>query len=97
MKNETRNRPKMAESTTTIKEEDLNVHDRGRITIPADVRDEFMLRGRLAEVHLLDDEEEEYAQFNRKVGSEGRVTIPKRIRDKHGIEDDDDVDIELHI
>lgn len=87
----------MAATNTVIQEDDMNVHDQGRFTVPADIRDEHMLAHRLIEFRLLDEDGDEYATFNRKVGSEGRVTIPKTIRDEHDIEDGDKVDIELHI
>lgn len=96
MADNTQPQPEMTESRhqTTIRMDSLSVHDNGRVTIPAAVRDghELVERSLLA-LRLVTDGDRE--QFNETMVSGGRVTIPKRLRDKHDIDDGDDVDIEL--
>lgn len=75
----------------TIKYTSVTVHDMGRITIPADAR-RFLEVGDDGMVQVtLTDHDEQFARFL----SDGAVTIPSKIREKHGIEDGDEVRIEV--
>lgn len=74
----------------------LNVHDNGRITLPAENRERLgILVHDVVSVKIVSEGEPK--QFKRKVSSGGRTTIPSRIRDKLGIEDGDHIDVELSL
>lgn len=83
----------MSEVNDSYRMDSLKVHNRGRITIPAPVRNELdLVDGQLLTLHLLVGDEGE--RFNASL-SDTRARIPQRLRDDHMIEDGDTVDVVL--
>lgn len=75
----------------------LNMTDGGRVTIPSAVRNHFGIEaGDLLALRLcLDDGSTE--TFQSRVVGRGKVRIPERLREKHGLTDENDADLELAI
>lgn len=67
-----------------------------RLTIPEDPRDYYgIVDGDLLTLTLLLEDDDE--TFQKKVDHKGRVTIPARIRNEHGIDVGDQIDVEMEV